>query len=477
MLTAERVDAQADVHAWSMDAARTDPTLSPLPEGDAVDRLEQQLRTDGVRWIIGTATNAAGLVLAKSIPAPRLTAFVRSGCGLSPAHNAYGVDGSVVDAASVPHVGDLRLRLDPSGVRMIGDGIAMGPTDTFFQDGTPDPACPRVVLAKAVRDLAEQGLHAMVGHEVEFVLVRPDGSLLDPGNWRPYGANALLGQEELVLDLLAGFERAGIGVEQVHAEYGEAQFEVSLGPDDPIRSADALITARVLIVRTARRHGLMASFSPLPEVGKVGNGAHQHLSLRRGNEPLFSGGDGPHGLTGEGAHAIAGLVRGLPQAQAVLAGSALSGARLQPGGWSGAYACWGRENREAAVRFVTDGMSNPHGANVEVKMIDASANPYLATASLLGLALDGIRRRLPLPAEVTTDPADLSDTDRVHAGVTRLASDQAAMVDALESSEEMRRILGDPVVTAVLAVRRHEQVLFAGMPPEGVAAALRLAWS
>ncbi|QGF24560.1 glutamine synthetase family protein [Raineyella fluvialis] len=460
-----------------MTAASSDATGSSVPLGTVLDRLEQELRAEGVTWIIGTATNAAGLVLAKSVPVGRLAAFVRSGCGLSPVHRAYGVDGGIADAPFVGRVGDLRLRLDPSGVRVLGDGIAMGPTDTFFQDGTPDPACPRVVLAGVVDDLAEQGLRALIGHEVEFVLVHPDGSLLDVQSWTPYGATALLAREEFVLDLLAGFERTGVGVEQVHAEYGEAQFEVSLGPDDPIRAADALILARSLIVRTARRHGLGVSFSPMPAVGKVGNGAHQHLSLYRGDDALLAGGDGPHGLTTDGGHAIAGLVAGLPQLQAVLAGSALSSVRLQPGAWSGAYACWGLENREAAVRLIGGGPATPHGANVEVKIVDASANPYLATASLLGSALDGIRRRLPLPAETTTDPADLDDAERTRTGVRLLAPDQATMIDALAGSQLATRLLGEQVVTAVVAVRRYEEELFAGTPVEQVATALRLAWS
>jgi glutamine synthetase len=61
------------------------------------------------------------------------------------------------------------------------------------------------------------------------------------------------------------------------------------------------------------------------------------------------------------------------------------------------------------VRYLAGGPSNPLGANVEVKVIDPSANPYLATAAILGLALDGIERKLPLPPETTVDPARLTD--------------------------------------------------------------------
>ena len=73
-------------------------------------------------------------------------------------------------------------------------------------------------------------------------------------------------------------------------------------------------------------------------------------------------------MTSKGESAVAGVLQGLPEAQGVLCGSIVSGLRLHPGNWAGAYVCWGTENREAAVRFLVGGTSNPHGANVEVKI-------------------------------------------------------------------------------------------------------------
>ena len=43
---------------------------------------------------------------------------------------------------------------------------------------------------------------------------------------------------------------------------------------------------------------------------------------------------------------------GLAQVQGILAGSAVSSWRLKPGNWAGAFACWGLENREAAIRLM-----------------------------------------------------------------------------------------------------------------------------
>ena len=193
--------------------------------------------------------------------------------------------------------------------------------------------------------------------------------------------------------------------------------------------------------------------------------------------PLFSGGQGTHGLTPEGESAIAGVLFGLPEAQAVLAGSILSGLRMQPGHWAGAYACWGLENREAAVRFLSGGPSNPHGANVEVKIVDPSANPYFATAAILALALDGIERSVALPPETTVDPATLSDADRAAAGTVLLADRQTDAIAALDNSVLLRSLLGTEVVDAVVAVRRYEADHYGELSPEELAQKFRLAWS
>ena len=222
---------------------------------------------------------------------------------------------------------------------------------------------------------------------------------------------------------------------------------------------------------------MRASFSPTPFPGQVGSGAHQHLSMTRDGTPLLGGGSGPHGLTAEGGAAIGGLVGGLAEVQGFLTGSVLSGARLSPGGWAGAFRCWGTENREAAVRYLAAGAGNPYGANVEVKIIDPSACVYLASAAVLALALDGIDRGADLPTEDATDPSTVPEADRAAAGLEVLPSDQAVIIDALDRSDLARRLLGDPVVDATVAVRRLEHETFADVPLDEVAARLRLVWS
>jgi glutamine synthetase len=186
---------------------------------------------------------------------------------------------------------------------------------------------------------------------------------------------------------------------------------------------------------------------------------------------LVSGGDGPYGIRPAGGSAIAGVVEALPDLLGVYAGSALSALRLKPGNWAGAAACWGLENREAAVRFIAATPGSPRGANAELKLIDPSANPYLAAAAFLGSALRGIDRRLELPDEIPEDPSHSRTTP------PPLPTEQRAAIEAMEGSATAAELLTPEVIAALVAVRRHEMTTFGALPPAETTQALRLAWS
>ncbi len=446
-----------------------------------VDRLT----TAGVQLVLGTMVNAAGLTLAKSAPVARVLDFARSGMGSAPVWDVFAVDGAIAFTDRISAVGDRRLRIDLDALRVLPgfDGgeraRAWAPTDLYEQDGSRASTCSRGSLRGLEDRLAAAGLGAMIGHELEFVLVEPDGSALPVPSAVPYGLTALLDRGAWLEDLVGLAADAGIALEQVHAEYGPNQFELSLPPAAPVAAADAVVATKIIIGLAARRHGLRASFSPSPFPGLVGNGAHQHLSLRRGGTALFGtgGSEGPYGMSTDGAAAIGGLLAGLPEIQGILGGSILSGARLAPGAWAGATRCWGRENREAALRYLDAGPANPHGANVEVKIVDGSANPYLASAAILALALDGIERGVSLPPEVPDDPSKLDAAELTARGIETLPTDPAVVIDALDASTRVRAMLGDDLVDASVAVRRHEQQSYADASADDRASALRLTWS
>ena len=442
--------------------------------GGPVQSTAARLADRSVKFLVGTVVDYAGLIRAKGVPVARFPAFVDVGMGASPSWLVFCVDTGIAFTPKFGVIGDLRLRIDPTATTILEHGVAWAPADFHQQDGTRFDGCPRWRLQQVVSALADAGLTARTGAELEFVLTQPDGSPRGGPAWQGYGVRSVLDVGPLLADLTESFEHAGMPAEQLHAEYGADQFEISLPPADPLTTADRTLLARILISRVAARHGLGVSFSPVPFAGGVGSGAHLHLALADADGPLLSGGNGPRGLTDAGAAAIAGLVSGLPEMQAILAGSAVSPWRLKPGNWAGAFACWGLENREAGIRLVAATHGSPHGASAEVKIVDGSANPYLAAAAVLGLALHGIRDALPLPEEVRVDPAELPESER---SALALADNQSAALDALERSALAHELLGDTIIEGTLAVRRHEQRTYGSADPEKVAAVFRLAFS
>lgn len=445
-----------------------DEVPSPRP-ADA--RRVEDLRAMGVALIAGSVTDLAGVTRAKYVPVHRLSAFEQSGMGVSPSWSVFCVDSGIAFTPDIGVAGDLRIRIVGDRLRLIEDGIAWAPGDLHDQYGRPAPLCPRSLLARVEQGAAERGLQVRVGGELECTMLSADGGPASAEPWSPYGIRTSLDRSAFLVDLMGAAERAGLAVEQLHTEYGHDQLEMSLAPAGAVDTADAVILARIVIGRAAARHGMKISFSPVPFADAAGNGAHLHLSLADADGPLFSGGDGPHGIRPDGAAAIAGVLDTLPDLIGVYAGSALSALRLKPGNWAGAAACWGLENREAAVRFIAATPGSPHGANAELKLVDPSANPYLAAAAFLGSALRGIDQVLPLPPEVPEDPR------RTGATPPALPIGQRAAIEALENSATAADLLTPPIVAALAAVRRHELTTYGERPPTETTQALRLAWS
>jgi glutamine synthetase len=431
----------------------------------------EELRAQGVGLVAGSITDLAGVTRAKYVPVRRLEAFQRSGMGVSPSWSVFCVDSGIAFTPNIGVDGDLRIRIDPADLRLVDDGIAWAPGDLTQQHGDAADLCTRSLLKGVETALSAKGLTAMIGIELEATMLSADADHASTDPWSPYGVRTSLDRSAFLVEVAEAGERAELPIEQIHTEYGHDQIEVSLAPATPVAAADTVAAARIVIGRAAARHGLRISFSPVPFAGEAGNGAHLHLSLADGEGPLFSGGDGPHGMRTAGASAIAGVLATLPDLLGVYAGSVLSSARLRPGNWAGAAQCWGLENREAALRFVASTPGTPHGANIELKLIDPSANPYLAAVAFIGSALRGMDQGLELPAEVPKDPAKAAQPPPM------LQTDQQTVIKALETSPIAAELLSPSVIEGLVAVRRHEITTYGDRPPAETAEALRLAWS
>jgi glutamine synthetase len=210
------------------------------------------------------------------------------------------------------------------------------------------------------------------------------------------------------------------------------------------------------------------------EAEGVGNGGHVHLSVWRDRQNLMAGGDGPFGLTPTGEAFAAGILQRLPALLALGAPSVASYLRLVPSHWAGVYGCWGLENREAALRMITGSVgSSDWAANLEVKCVDLTANPYLLLVGLLVAGFEGIAAQAQLPEPVDVDPAALTSEELDRRGIQRLPTSLRESTNALAADAVLHTALGSALVDSVLAVRESEVELFAEASTEEVVRALR----
>ena len=126
-----------------------------MPVGDAegerspVDARIDDLVADEVVLVVGSITDPAGVTRGKYVPVRRLGDFQRSGMGVSPSWSVFCVDTGIAFTPAIGVAGDLRIRIDPADVRLIGDGIAWAPGSLGDQQGEPAALCTRSLLARA----------------------------------------------------------------------------------------------------------------------------------------------------------------------------------------------------------------------------------------------------------------------------------------------------------------------------------------
>jgi glutamine synthetase len=455
---------------------------TPSTEDDAraakAREVTQALMARGVRVVALSQVDNSGVTRVKSVPLSLFERTVKYGVGMSPVFEVFFGTDLITSSDEVGGpVGDLRLLPDPDATHLLAaqEGWAWAPVDKFTQEGEAYPGCQRSFAKRMAQRATEAGIDVRMAYELEWFQGSLTSETDEPVHNGPaYGLPVLATAGDFARDLIVALEDEGVGVEQFHPEYAMGQLEISVAPMDPVAAADRSVLVHQTIRGVAARYGMRASFSPVVVAGHVGNGGHIHFSLWRGGENLYQGGDGPHGMTATGEAFTAGVLEQLPALVAIGSPSVPSYLRLVPQHWAGAFACWGRENREAAVRFVT-GMvgTRQTAANTEVKCFDQSANPYLLAGAVLAAGMSGVERDLKLPEEITVDPGDLSEEELAGRGIARLPQSVEEAVANLEKSEVLREAMGPMLFGPFVAVRRAEAEAFAGMEPDDVVAAHR----
>jgi glutamine synthetase len=427
------------------------------------------LERQDVAGVALTFVDNAGICRVKSVPVAGLAHAAAWGVGMSPVFDSFLADDSIAPGGSPD--GDLRLLPDLDRLTVLAGqpGWAWAPADRYTQDGEPHPGCQRLFAGRMADRAAAAGLDVLMGFEIEWAVGLTGTDEFVPACAGPaYGMARLVELSDYCLALHRALAAEGLQVLQVHPEYAAGQFEVSVAPAGPVAAADQAVLVRETVRAVSARHGLRASFAPVVVAGTVGNGGHVHLSVRRGGASLLAGGDGRYGLTAAGEAFLAGLLAELPALVAIGAPGPASRLRLVPSHWAGVHACWGLENREAALRLVTGSAGErDRAANLEIKCVDQSANPYLLAGALLAAGLSTVDTEARLPEPVAGDPAGRE----AELGV-QLLPDAAAALAALGRSP-VRAALGEQLYAAFADVRGAEAAGAAGLAAEELVAATR----
>ena len=365
---------------------------------------------------IGTS-DLAGLLRGKSIPLAELPGRMGRGVGITHSNLMLSPFGPIYDTP-FGTAGDLMLVPDPATQARIpvpgAPDIHLLLGDFRSTEGAPWECCPRGFLARGLTALrAEFGLELLATFEQEMVYT---GTPEHPAT--PYSLGALRAQGPFGGLLLAAMRRAGIEPDSFLAEYAPRQFEVTAGPQAGLRAADQAVLVRELARAVAAGLGHRAILAPILHPDGTGNGTHIHWSLLdAAGTPVTHDPAGTNGLSDAAEHVCAGMLHHLPALCAVTAPSAASYFRLRPGRWAPTLVDLGVQDRGSAMRvcpvYATAAASVARQFNLEFRVADAAASPYLALGVLVQAGLDGLRHRRRL-SQLTPAPLPTSLDAALH---------------------------------------------------------------
>jgi glutamine synthetase len=323
--------------------------------------------------------------------------------------------------------GDFVLVPDMATLRRLPwqPGSALVIADLTWLDGAPVVASPRQILAAQTARLAERGLVALAGTELEFVVYQDSYEQAAAKDYRDlipanqYNVDySILGTariEPLLRRIRNEMAGAGLYVESAKGECNLGQHEIAFRYAEAVTTCDNHSIYKTGAKEIAAQEGMSLTFMAKPNT-REGNSCHIHLSVRGasdggggggggGGAPVMAG-DGAYGMSKLGEHFLAGLLAGMRELTLCYAPNINSYKRYVPGSFAPTSVRWGPDNRTCALRLVGHG----HSLRVENRTPGGDVNPYLAVAAMIAAGLHGVDQELPLEPPVTGNAyADTSE--------------------------------------------------------------------
>jgi glutamine synthetase len=343
----------------------------PLPKSE----LEAKIASGAIDTVVVAMTDMQGRLVGKRLDANYFLSDVLKH-GTEGCNYLLAVD---VDMNTVPGYemsswdkgySDLAMIPDLNTLRLIPwqDGAAMLLADVAWLDHTDVVASPRQILKRQIKALADAGMKAMVGTELEFVVYNNTYEQawskgykdLTPANQYNVDYSILGGSriEPLLRAIRLGMSGAGMNVESVKGECNFGQHEIAFKYSDALTTCDNHVIYKNGAKEIAAQAGYALTFMAKPNQ-REGNSSHIHLSFRGLNDELVMADDKDkeHGLSEVGKQFIAGQLKHLRELSLLFAPNINSYKRFVPGSFAPTAIRWGRDNRTCALRLVGHGQS------------------------------------------------------------------------------------------------------------------------
>jgi len=377
---------------------------------------------------------------------------------------AVDVDMNTVDGYQMSSwesgYGDMVMTPDFGTLRLLPwlPGTALVMADLSWVQGGPVLPAPRTILNTQLDRLADRGLEAFIGTELEFMVF--DATYRDAwaAGYRgltkstdynvDYAIHASTRMEPLLRDIRLGMDGAGMYCEGVKGECNFGQQEIAFRYDNALVTCDNHTIYKNGAKEIADQHGKALTFMAKFDE-REGNSCHIHISLRgTDGSAVFADPDAPLGMSAMFRSFIAGQLATMRELTLFYAPNINSYKRFVEGSFAPTAIAWGLDNRTCALRVVGQG----HSMRMECRAPGGDVNQYLAVAALIAGGLYGIDNALELP-EACAGNAYIS-------GAERLPTTLAEAAELFERSTVARDAFGDGVVEHYLNNARIELAAF-----------------
>ena len=370
-------------------------------------------------------------------------------------------DGASIEGFARNDESDMRAFPDPSTFQILPwrpkeNAVARMFADIRDVNGSPFVGDPRQCLKRNLKKASDLGYIFYVGPEIEFYYFKNSESTetLDQGGY--FDLTSLDAGSDLRRETVLTLEEMGIGVESSHHEAAPSQHEIDLRYTDALTMADNAITYRLVVKEVALKNGVYATFMPKPLKGENGSGMHVHQSLFLGDKNAFYDKNDKNHLSKTARHYIAGLLKYASEMCLVTNQWANSYKRLVPGFESPVYAFWAKRNRNALVRLPAYKPGYESAIRAELRLPDASCNPYLAFSVMLAAGLEGIKQELELPEPIEQNVYGLPEAERKKKGIRLLPQSLGEAIALAQDSKFLKDTLGEHIFHSLIENKKIE---------------------